>query len=99
LPQPKNPFVLFSVCATAGKVVEGPVCHANDLLFDELCAFCRAGLGMLQAALPLKHGPSGIIVLRHLGKNRVEVDLPIAQRAKPAWPVDPGLVAAIHAAS
>ena len=52
---------------------------------------------MLDAALPLQHRPARIVVLRHLAEDRLEIDLPIAQRAEASCAIDPILVAAIHA--
>src|SRR5215469_3537229 len=54
---------------------------------------------MLQRALPFEHGPAGKIVLRHLREDRLEVDLPVAERAKTSCTIDPSRVAAIHALS
>ena len=65
----------------------------------KLCALGSAHLGVLDAALPLHDGPSRIVVPRHLAEHLPEIDLPIAQRAKPPRTVDPVLIAAIDARS
>jgi hypothetical protein len=49
---------------------------------DKLAAFARAGLRVLQAALPLQHRPAVKIILGQLAENRFEIDLPVAQRTK-----------------
>src|SRR5690606_40324001 len=62
-------------------------------------ALARAVLRVLQAALPLQHRPAPEVVLRELREDRLEIDLPVAERAEAAGTVDPVLVAAIHAAA
>ena len=52
---------------------------------------------MLDAALPLHHRPARIVVLRQFAEDGFEIDLPIAQRTETPRPIDPVLVAAIHA--
>ena len=52
---------------------------------------------MLEAALPLQHGPAAVVVLRELGEDAAEVDLAVAQRAEAAGAFDPVLEAAIDA--
>src|SRR5215475_7881630 len=90
--QAQNLTVLVLIRTCAGKVVEGAIGDVDDLIADEDCALRCAGLGMLEAALPLQHGPSRVVVLRHLAEDRLEVDLPVAERAEPARPVDPVLI-------
>ena len=85
----------FGVGATAGEVVEGAVGDANDVVADEGRAFRSTCLRMLDTALPLKHGPSRIVVLCHLGEDLFEVDLAVAQRAEAAGAIDPTLIAAV----
>ena len=62
-----------------------------------IAALRRARFRMLDAALPLHHGPTRIVVLRHLAEYLPEIDLPIAERAEATRPVDPVLIAAINA--
>ena len=52
---------------------------------------------MLQRALPFQHGPAGEVVLRHLGEDLREIDLPVAQRAEPSGAIHPCLIAAVDA--
>src|SRR5690606_32913840 len=85
--------------AAAGKVVERVFGHADDVVADEGRALARAVLRVLQAALPLQHRPAPEVVLRELREDRLEIDLPVAERAEAAGTVDPVLVAAIHAAA
>src|SRR5439155_1007876 len=59
--------------------------------------FAGAVLRVLEAALPLEHRPAGIVVLRQLREDRLEVHLPVAQGTEPAGAIDPRLEAAIHA--
>src|SRR5678815_2426338 len=56
------------------KIVERAVGHANDVVANECRSFARAILGMLQAAFPFEHGPAGIVVLRELAENALEID-------------------------
>jgi hypothetical protein len=52
---------------------------------------------VLQAAFPFQHRPAVIVVLRELGEDAGEIDLPVAERAEAAGAVDPALVAGIDA--
>src|SRR5258707_11911756 len=70
--------------------------HANDVAANELRAFTRAVLGMLQRTLPFQHRPAGKIVLRHLREDRAEIDLPIAKRPETPRTFDPAVIAAVH---
>src|SRR5439155_13007480 len=72
---------LLRIALGAGEVVERFLGDADDVLADELGAFGGAGLGMLQRALPLEHGPAVVVVLGHLRENCAEIDLPVAERA------------------
>src|SRR5271170_6684992 len=88
---------LLLVDAAAGEVVERLLGHANDVLLDEFGALARAVLGMLQAAFPFEHRPRRIAILRHLGENAAEIDLPVPQRTEATRALDPGRIAAIDA--
>src|SRR6185312_8636507 len=73
----------------------GALGDLDDVLADEGCAFLRALLGVLDAALPFQHGPARVAVLGELAEDRAEVDLAVAQRTEAAGAIDPALVAAI----
>src|SRR5208337_4575307 len=64
---------------------------------DELGPLARPVLRMLQAAFPFEHGPRRIAVLRHLGEDAAEIDLPVAERPEASRPIDPGRIARIDA--
>src|SRR4051812_20653040 len=85
------------VGAGAGEIVERLFRHANDVVGDELRAFAGAVLRVLDAALPLEHRPTGIVVLRELREYRLEVHLPVAERTESPGAIDPRLEPAIHA--
>ena len=72
--------------------------HANDVILDKRRSFFGALLGMLDAALPLQHGPAVDIVLRQLRKDTSEINLTVAQRTKTARTIDPRLISAINSA-
>src|SRR5690349_21570130 len=74
---------LRRVAPTAGEVVEGFPGDPDDVVADERGALGRAGLRVLQAALPFEHRPAVVVVLRHLREDRAEIDLAVAERAKP----------------
>ena len=80
-----------------GEIVEGPLGHADDVVFNEASAFARAVFRMFQRAFPLQHRPAVEIILGELGKHRAEIDMPVAQRAETSRPVDPALITAINA--
>src|SRR3954451_5076990 len=84
------------VHAGTGEIVKGLFGHADQVALDELRALACTILGVLEAALPFQHGPGAVAVLRQFREHRSEIDLPIAERAKTASPVKPGLVTRIH---
>src|SRR6266571_9193897 len=67
------------VGAGAGEIVERLFRDAGDVVGDELRPFAGAVLRVLEATLPLQHRPAGIIVLRQLREDRLEVHLAVAQ--------------------
>ncbi len=81
----------------AGEIVEGLFRDADDVCLDEVGAFARTVLRMLQRAFPLEHGPAVEVVGRHLGEDRAEIDLAVAERTEAAGALDPALIAAIDA--
>src|SRR4051812_2699606 len=81
---------LRCVARTAGKIVKRPIGDADDVVADEGRALARAVLGVLQAAFPLQHRPAVESDRCHARKNRLEVDLPVAERAEAAGAIDPG---------
>ena len=52
-----------------GEIVERLLGHADDVLPDELGAFARAVLGVLQRAFPFEHRPAVIVVLGELARR------------------------------
>src|SRR5690606_11084593 len=69
----------------------------DDVVLDEFGALARAVFRVLDGAFPFQHGPAREIILRHLGEDRGEIDLAIAQGAEAPYPVDPALIAGIDA--
>ena len=57
------------------EIVKRLVSLANHVTGNERRAFCRALLGMLVGALPFKHSPAVIAMMRELGENTAEIDL------------------------
>src|SRR5437016_290856 len=74
-----------------------PVPSPDDVIGDELRPFAGTVLRVLEAALPLEHRPAGVVVLRQLREDRLEVHLTVAQGTEPAGAIDPRLEPAIHA--
>src|SRR5208283_5791214 len=93
----KRAFDLLLVDRDAGEIVERLLRHADDVMLDELGALARAVLRVLEAAFPFEHRPGRIAVLRHLGEDAREIDLPVAERAEAARPVDPRRIPRIDA--
>src|SRR5947207_11138646 len=77
--------------ACSGKIIEGALGHADDVTLDELRAFARAILRVLERALPLQHSPAVEIMGCKLGEDAAEIDLSVAQRTEPPCPVHPAL--------
>src|SRR4249920_2505771 len=93
----EHPPDLLRIALGAGEVVERLLGDADDVLANELGALGCTGLGVLQRALPLEHGPAVVVVLGHLREDRAEVDLAVAERAEASGPLQPRLVARVHA--
>src|SRR4051794_41917935 len=89
LSQAEHLAVRQFVGARPGEIVEGALGNADDVVFDELSAFARAVLGVLERAFPLQHCPAVEIMGCQLGEDAAEIDLPVAQRAKPPCPIHP----------
>ena len=62
-----------------------------------LRSFARRDFRVLQAALPFIDRPAGEIISRELREDRLEIDLPVAERAVAAGALEPSLVAAVDA--
>src|SRR5579863_4222832 len=88
---------LLLVDGSAGEVVECLLGDADDVMLDEVGALARPVLGVLERAFPLEHGPGRIAVLGHLGEHAAKIDLPVAERAEAARPLDPRRIARIDA--
>src|SRR3954468_7944371 len=67
------------------------------MIADEGRALARAVLCVLQAAFPFEHRPAVEPDRGQPGEDRLEIDLPVAERAEAAGAVDPGLEAGIDA--
>ena len=85
------------VAGAAGEVVEGSLGDADDVVADKGGTFASAVLRVLQTAFPLQHRPAVESDGRQPREDRLEVDLPVAERAKAAGAIDPGLEARIDA--
>src|SRR5438477_10806244 len=92
----RAPDVRLVACA-AGEVVKGLVGDADNVVADKGGAFARAVLGVLQTAFPLQHRPTVEADGSQPREDCLEVDLPVAERAKAAGAIDPGLEARIDA--
>src|SRR5450755_2108869 len=83
LSQAEHLAVRKIVGACPGKIVEGALGNADDVMLDELRAFARAVLRVLERAFPLQHRPAVEIIGCKLGEDAAEIDLSVAQRAEP----------------
>src|ERR1700722_4369433 len=97
LSQTEHLAVRTIVGACAGKIVEGALSNADDVVLDELRAFARAILGVLERAFPLQHRPAVETIGRKLGEDPAEIHLSVAQRAEPPRPIHPALETTIDA--
>src|SRR5215217_6122052 len=93
----QSPSDLRLVAGAAGKIVEGSLGDADDVIADEGGAFARAVLRVLQTAFPLQHRPAVESDGSQPREDRLEVNLSVAERAKAAGAIDPGLEARIDA--
>src|SRR6266550_9634766 len=97
LSQAEHLAVRKIVGACPGKIVESALGNADDVMLDELRAFARAILRVLERAFPLQHSPAVEIMGCKLGEDAAEIDLSVAQRAEPPCPVHPALETTINA--
>src|SRR6266545_4876114 len=95
--EPQCPSDLRLVAGDAGEVVEGSLGDADDVVADKGGAFARAVLRVLQTAFPLQHRPAVESDGSQPREDRLEVNLSVAERAKAAGAIDPGLEARIDA--
>src|SRR5271154_1016808 len=86
-----------AIGAGGGEIVECAIGHLDDVIGDELGALARRDFGMLQAVFPFVDRPSGEVVASELGKDRLEIDLAVAERPVAPGALEPTLVAAINA--
>src|ERR1700722_11650788 len=80
----------------ARKIVERSIGDVNDSFPHKLRALRRALLRMLDAAFPLHHCPTRVVVLCHLAEYLPKIDLAIAERAKAPRSINPILVPSIN---
>src|SRR5262245_57698093 len=95
--EPEHAAVGGLVGAGTAEIVECLIGHADQVVGDELRAFAGALLRVLDAALPFEHRPPGVVVLRQLREDRLEVHLTVARGTEPPGAIDPRLVPAVHA--
>src|SRR6476646_9839344 len=91
------PSDLRIVAAAAGEVVDGSLGDADDVVADKAGALARAVLCIFQTAFPFQHRPAVEPDGRQPREDRLEVNLSVAERAKAAGAIDPGLEARIDA--
>src|SRR5260370_20649918 len=89
LSQAEHLAVRKIVGACPGKIVEGALGNADDVMLDELRALARAILRVLERAFPLQHRPAVEIIGCKLSEDAAEIALSIDQRAKPPCPLRP----------
>src|SRR5258705_8144218 len=92
----EHPAIRRLVGPGAREIVERLLGHTDDVVGDELRPFAGAVLRMLDAALPLEHRPAGIVVLRELREDRLEVHMTVAQGTEAAGAIEPRLEPAIQ---
>src|SRR5690606_24193714 len=97
IPLPIIPTLIMA--APCGEIIKRPSGNRDDMTADKFTALTRAGIAILQAALPLQHRPAVVVVLGQLAENALKVDLSVAGRAEASGAVDPRLVAAVDAAA
>src|SRR6202521_6311742 len=64
---------------------------------DKWSPFRTSLLAAFDATLPLQYRPSRKVILRQLGKNGAEINLPISRRTKPPGSIYPSLIAPVNA--
>src|SRR6476659_3533522 len=89
----EHPAVRRLVRRGGGKVVEGVLGHADDVLGDKGRAFGRTLLRMLDGALPFEDRPGVVVILRQLREDAAEVHLTVAERTEAAGAFHPTLIA------
>src|SRR5450755_4722766 len=63
--------------ACSGKIVEGALGNADDVMLDELRTFAGAILRVLERAFPLQHRPAVEIMGCKLGEDAAEIEMSV----------------------
>src|SRR5260370_34563834 len=79
------------------EIIKRPARRLNNMPLNKRRPFRRTLLAALDAALPLQNRPPRKIILRQLGKDALEIHLPIPRRAKPPRPIHPALISSVNA--
>src|SRR5262249_18674374 len=80
-----------------GKAVKRQVRGLKQMAGNEGPPLRRPWRGVFHAALPFRHRPAVEAGLGQEGEDALEIPLAITERAEPARPLRPGLVAAVDA--
>src|SRR6266481_1040272 len=81
------------------EIIKRPARRLNNMALNKRRPFRRSLLTALNAALPLQHRPPRKIILRQLGKDGLEIHLPVSRRTKPPRSFNPRLIPSINALS
>src|SRR6266481_2780302 len=97
LRQPQHPPVRPLIRPRTREIIKRPARRLNNMPLNKRRPFRCALLAALDAALPLQHRPPRKIILRQLGKDGLEIHLPVSRRTKPPSPINPRLIPTVNA--
>src|SRR5699024_1100751 len=95
----KHLIIKLLIRLGAGKIVKSLISCTDYIIVDEFGSPAGSIFGMLLAAFPFEHCPIFNVEFGELAEYFLKVNLPISDRTKSARPVNPGLIASVHAAA
>src|SRR5699024_6714477 len=95
----KHLIIKLLIRLGAGKIVKSLISCTDYIIVDEFGSLAGSIFGMFHAAFPVEHSPISDAVFGELAEYFLKVNLPISDRTKSARPVNPGLIASVHAAA
>src|SRR5258708_20965793 len=95
--QPQYTIIGLNILCATGEIIKGPGWDIDEHTANKCCSLACALHRILDAAFPLKHGPTGETMLRQCREDTLEVNLSITCAAETPWTIFPVLIATVDA--
>src|SRR5579875_2341444 len=93
--QPQYAIVGFNILRSAREIIKSTGRHVDEHAANECGPFARPLLRILAAVFPFKHSPAIETILRQLGEDTLEIDLPVTRTAEAPGTIFPIRIATI----